>query len=264
MSPTIYNSDADNFTPGFSFGGHAKYSISQSFGLKLSGNIGTLNGGRQDQSFSRNSNGTVFLDRGNQNPSEDSYEFTNNFRDLNLVTVYTLGNISFLRPLRKIQMFAFFGLGAIWSDVTGSFTDPEESQYFYQRWRREFITPLDASGNELSDADALANPSSINEAQMTYEGRNFTIPYGIGFKRNIGNRLDIGIEYRLNWTRGDNLDAFSFPIWRNRMFDQYSLFGIQASLKFGDKDNNEHYDWLNPMETIFADMDSMKSVTNDL
>ena len=152
LSPTIYNGDADNFTPGFSFGGHAKYSISQSFGLKLSGNIGTLNGGRQDQSFSRNSNGTVFLDRGNQNPSEDSYEFTNNFRDLNLVTVYTLGNISFLRPLRKIQMFAFFGLGAIWSDVTESFTDPEESQYFYQRWGREFITPLDASGNELSDA----------------------------------------------------------------------------------------------------------------
>lgn len=264
LGPTFYNGEADNLEPGFSFGGHVKYSISQSFGLKLSGNIGTLNGGRQNFRVSNNANGTVFEDGGNQNPAEDSYSFTNNFRDLNLVTVYTLGNISFLRPLRKLQMFAFFGVGAVWSDAKGSFGESSDAQAFYQEWGDDYLTPLDASGNAIDPATAQADPSLINDAEMVFNGRNFTIPYGLGIKRNFGNRLDLGLEWRLNWTRGDNLDAFSFPIWRNRNFDQYSQFQLQASFKLGNKDMDEHYDWLNPIETIYADMDSMKQITNDL
>jgi outer membrane protein OmpA-like peptidoglycan-associated protein len=42
------------------------------------------------------------------------------------------------------------------------------------------------------------------------------------------------------------------------------MLGVQASIKLGAKGENEHYDWLNPMETLYADMDSMKKITNDL
>lgn len=121
LGPTFYNGDADNFSPGFNFGAHVKYSVSQSFGLKAYGDIGTLRGGRENQKFSNNSKDEDF-NSGNQDLEEDNDEFTNNFKDINLVAVYTLGNISFLRPLRKIQVFTFFGVGAIWSDVTGFFT----------------------------------------------------------------------------------------------------------------------------------------------
>src|SRR6056300_202740 len=54
ISPTHLNGDADDAKLGLAFGAHAKYSVSQSFGLKLSGNIGSLKGGRLDQDFSGN------------------------------------------------------------------------------------------------------------------------------------------------------------------------------------------------------------------
>lgn len=269
LSPTHMNGDADDAILGLSGGAHIKYSISQSFGIKLNGDIGSLKGGRLDQDFSgnnsdgRNGNATVEngkdqYNNGNQAPSEDAYVFKNNFKDLNINAVYTLGNLSFLRPLRKVQMFTFFGVGAIWSDVTGHFTDSKDAQRFYKEWGTQYFEGLDASGNTTT---VVAN---IADAQSTYKGRNMTVPFGIGFKRSFGNWLDLGVEWRSHWTRSDNIDGFSFPIWRNRHQDLYTLLGVQASFKLGAKDQNEHYDWLNPMETIYADLAEMKVTTDKL
>ena len=127
ISPTILNGDVDDSNLGISGGAHIKYSISQSFGLKLNGDIGVLNGERTEST---------------------PYEVTNKFKDLNINAVYTLGNISFIRPLRDVQMFTFFGVGAIWSDATGTFQD-------------------------------------VANADTYYKGRNLTIPFGMGLKRNL-------------------------------------------------------------------------------
>ena len=54
LSPTHTMSDADDFRVGMAFGAHVKYSVSQTFGLKLNGNIGTLNGSRAEQDISGN------------------------------------------------------------------------------------------------------------------------------------------------------------------------------------------------------------------
>jgi outer membrane protein OmpA-like peptidoglycan-associated protein len=280
ISPTHLNGDADDAKIGLSGGAHLKYSISQSFGLKLSGDIGMLKGGRLEPDFSGNKkdgrfgattvdqqqydDGTFRGNAGDQAPTEDSYEFTNNFKDLDLTAVYTLGNISFLRPLRKLQLFTFFGVGTIWSDVKGSFTAEKDAQSYYAQWGDAYLLPQDADGNTIPTATAEANPTSIKNAQTIYQGRNLTIPFGIGVKRNFGRWLDLGFEWRSHWTRSDGLDGFSFPVWRNRYADFYTLVGIQASVKLGTKGENEHYDWLNPLETIYADMDSMKQITNDL
>lgn len=278
ISPTLMNSDADDAKIGLSGGAHIKYSISQSFGLKLSGNIGQLKGGRAESDFSgnkkdgRNGNTTVaqqdpdgnLFNIGNQAPTDDSYEVTNNFKDLDLVAVYTLGNISFLRPLRKLQLFTFFGVGTIWSNAEGGFTDSKDAKEYYAVWEQSvdqgggFFTGIDANGNETT------NLADIEDARTYYKGRNMTIPFGLGVKRNFGRWLDLGLEWRSHWTRSDALDAFSFPIWRNRYADFYSMLGLQASIKLGAKGEKEHYDWLNPMETLYADMDSMKKITNDL
>ncbi len=267
LSPTVSNGDADAYAPGFSGGLHVKYSVSQAFGLKLSGNIGSLKGGRDGQDFSLNNKGSlngtttpdgIYVNAGNQAPSEDSYEFTNKFKDLDLVAVYTLGNLSFLRPLRKVQMFTFFGIGSVWSDVTGTYTDQTEAQSYYKAWGTNYFTGYDAAGVETT---TLAN---VATAETRYIGNNFTIPFGVGFKRNFGSWLDLGLEWRTHWTRSDNLDGFSFPVWRNRYADFYSLLGVQASVKLGAKGQNEHYDWLNPMETLYADMEAMKVTTDKL
>lgn len=240
VSPTTFHGDADDTKMGFSFGGHIKYSVSQSFALKLNGNIGTLQGGRESQNISRNGqkhynqdnpDGENINNSGNQAPSEDSYSFKNNFKEVNITTVFTLGNISFLRPLRKLQMFGLTGFGAVWSDVQGQFDDPANIPSYAQGESPDF---------------------------HTYKGRNLTIPFGVGVKYNVLEWLDLGIEYRMNFTRSDNLDGFSYPVWRNRYADFYSIFGLQASIKFGSKENlDEHYDWLNPVESIYSTMDTL-------
>jgi outer membrane protein OmpA-like peptidoglycan-associated protein len=243
ISPTTFHGDADDTKIGFAFGGHIKYSVSQSFALKLNGNKGTLLGGRESQNISRNGkkhynqdrpDGENVNDIGNQAPSEDSYSFQNNFTELNLTTVFTLGNISFLRPLRKLQMFGLTGFGAVWSDVTGQFDDQANIPSY-----------------------AVGESATFH----SYKGRNFVIPFGVGVKYNVNNMLDLGIEYRMNFTRSDNLDGFSYPVWRNRYADFYSIFGFQASFKFGSKENLEdHYDWLNPVESIYNTMDTLLEI----
>lgn len=277
IAPTMLNGDADDYAFGLSYGLHAKYSIGQSFGLKISGNMGTLNGGRLDPDFSGNKkDGTTgATDVRQQNPDDnmynegnsaakgDSYTFTNKYKDIDVTAVYTLGNLSFLRPLRSIQLFTFFGIGAIWSEVEGGYDNAEDARHEFAAWGPSYFTPLDASGNEIA-VDA-ADPSTWNlggqiaDARTYYKGRNLTIPFGAGIKRNFGKWLDLGLEFKTHWTRSDNLDGFSFPVWRNRVWDYYSTLGLQASIKLGKKGQDKHYDWLNPMETIYADMDSMKN-----
>jgi outer membrane protein OmpA-like peptidoglycan-associated protein len=263
LSPTHTMSDADNIQLGFAYGLHVKYSVSQSFGLKIQGNLGTLKGNREDHDISGNkadgrnstsgadnrADGKNTFNAGNQAPSDDSYFFKNNFKEVSVTTVFTLGNISFLRPLRNWQLFLFTGFGTIWSDVQGEFGDPQDARNYYATFGDNYF-------NVVRDGQG-----TIQNAKTTYEGRNFTVPFGFGVKRNLGRVLDLGLEYRMNYTRSDNLDAFSFPVWRNRYADFYGLLGIQASFKLGGKDNiKDHYDWLNPVESIYKTMDSLEKI----
>lgn len=263
LSPTALNGDADDIGIGMSGGLHVKYSFGQSFGLKLSGNIGVLKGGREEHNLSQNGDGSA-VDIDDvlfvyNIPTEDGYNYKNNFKDLDITAVYTLGNISFLRPLRKVQMFTFFGFGSIWSNVEGTVADKAEAQSYYSQWGSKYLVGLDANGDETT------NVASIETAKTEYVGRNFTLPFGFGVKRNFGKKLDVGLEWKTRWTRSDALDGFSFPIWRNRFTDFYHTLGLQASLKIGGQEDEEsHYDWLNPMETMYADMDSMIKITEDL
>lgn len=258
VSPTHTMSDADDFRPGFAFGAHVKYSVSQTFGLKLNGNIGTLNGSRLEQDISgnggnkrqgQNPDNEETFNAGNQAPTEDSYFFKNNFKDVNLTAHLTLGNISFLRPLRKWQIFFFTGFGVIWSDVKGQYETTADAEDAFDFWGTDYFTPeYDGNGN-------------FTNAISNYKGNNFTVPFGFGFKRNVGKMLDVGVEYKNHYTRSDNIDGFSFPVWRNRVFDFYGLLSLQASIKLGGKDGiDDHYDWLNPVESIYTTLDSLEEI----
>ena len=273
LAGTTLSGDADDMKLGLAYGLHAKYSLGQSFGLKLAGNMGTLQGGRMEPNFSGTQGKGVFgADRvdqqnpedglyngGSQASNPDSYEFTNNYRDLNLTAVYTLGNLSFLRPLRSIQMFTFFGAGFIWSDVEGHFAESQDAKDYYTTWGPSYFIPYGANDMELDvNADPFTIEEEIVDAKSFYRGRDLAIPFGVGFKYNINKLMDVGVEWKTHWTRNDFLDGFSFPVWKNRQSDYYHNLGVQLSFKLGAKDQDAHYDWLNPMETIYADMDSMK------
>jgi outer membrane protein OmpA-like peptidoglycan-associated protein len=256
ISPTSMNGEADDLSLGFAGGAHVKYSVSSSFGLKISGNLGQLKGGRADLSVGSNGNPMVQTgNAGNQASTEgDSYEMTNNFKDVDITTVYTLGNISFLRPLRDVQMFMFFGVGAVWSEAEGSFTNSADAKKYFDRYGADYFE----GGVEDANGDPTLVSADVENVITKYKGRNLTLPFGIGFKRTFGTWLDLGLEYKMRWTRSDQLDAFSFAVQRNRSMDVYSTLGLQASIKLGKKGEEDHYDWLNPIETIYADLDSFK------
>jgi OOP family OmpA-OmpF porin len=251
LSPTGLSGDASDIAIGLSGGAHIKYSVSQSFGLKMSGNIGVLKGGRTESASDNNG-------------PTDSYKFTNNFQDLDVVAVYTLGNISFLRPLRKIQLFTFFGLGAIWSEAEGNFTDAADAKAYAGKWGQiGSIGQNHFTGVDINGVPTLVN-ADVVDATSSYKGSDLTIPFGLGIKRSFGSWLDLGVEWKTRVTNSDDLDAFNLPLHANRKFDFYTTLGIQASIKLGTKGEEAHYDWLNPLETIYADMDSLKSITKEL
>ncbi len=252
LSPTEIQGDADNLQFGMSFGGHAKYSFGQSFAIKMNANLGQLRGGRGYQQISRNGSkqyngnfrrGINVNDPGNQAPSEDSYNFVNNFKDFNITTIYTLGNISFLRPLRKYQIFMLVGIGIVWSNAHGDWDIKSD------RW-----------------TDVAGDPTRKDGYFTTYKGKNFTVPFGVGVKRNFGKLLDLGVEFKMHYTRTDDLDALSAPVWRNRFTDFYTLLSFQASFKIKNKKENDenHYDWLNPVESLYEQMDSITAIASAL
>ncbi|HBN04034.1 MAG TPA: hypothetical protein DD396_08310, partial [Bacteroidetes bacterium] len=87
LSPNYLFNDAEDGKVGFGAGAHAKYSFGQSFGLNLSADLGTLKGAK----------------------NSSSYAYTNKYKQVDITGVYTIGNISFIRPLRDVQMYTFFG-----------------------------------------------------------------------------------------------------------------------------------------------------------
>ncbi len=207
LSPNYLFNDAEDGKVGFGAGAHAKYSFGQSFGLNLSADLGTLKGAK----------------------NSSSYAYTNKYKQVDITGVYTIGNISFIRPLRDVQMYTFFGLGLMFTDVNGSFGDKG----------------MDLAGTKTK-----------------YKGNNAAVPFGFGFKKNLNDKFDLGIEYKNNFVRSDMVDGMDIAHFANRYAnDQYHSLNFKASIKFGDKAQTAHMDWLNPLETIYEDIDSLYSVT---
>jgi outer membrane protein OmpA-like peptidoglycan-associated protein len=252
ISPTFGHFDAPHENLSFSGGLHLKYSASQTVGFKASANMGKMSGSR---------NGTELLWSGTRSDLKGSYEYTNNFIDADVSALITAGNWSFLRPLRKLQTFVSFGVGIISSDVEGEVNDASEA--------RGLATSFPGQMEYFDVAENLTTDySQTVRAATAYSGTDITFPLGVGVKYNLNDKFDLGLEWKTRLTRSDDLDArdlelFSSSSERNRSFDSYSTLGVQLSFKFGDKDRDDHNDWLNPVESLYTDMDSInKSLKN--
>jgi outer membrane protein OmpA-like peptidoglycan-associated protein len=208
LSPNYSSNDADGIL-SFGGGAHVKYSLGQSFGLNLNADLGSLKGEKLSS----------------------SYEYTNKYKQVDITGMYTIGNISFIRPLRDIQLYTFFGLGIMFSDVNASFGE---------------------KGGNLADTKIENNES------------NAVVPIGFGLKKNINEKFDFGIEYKDNFVQGDMVDGYNYVTFANRNNDQYHSLNFKVSFKFGDKEQTAHMDWLNPLETIYEDIDSLFMVTAKL
>jgi OOP family OmpA-OmpF porin len=158
--------DAPANNAGNAFGLNVKYSLSHTVGLRASFALGSLVGDRSDNIKFDNLN---------------SYSFENNFSAIDLSAVFTLGNISFLRPVRNLQYFATVGIGSINNDAEGTFSDP---------------------------ADIPSPPNNTDDNKYTES--SLFIPIGLGLSYNLNENFDIGLNSQFNFTSSDDIDGFNY------------------------------------------------------
>lgn len=231
---TTFFGDADKVKLGWIVGPSLKYSISQSFGLRFQYNWGTLKGSRDYQGP------TLF---------KDNFSFHSNYQDWSTQMVFTLGNISQLRPLRRTHLHFFLGLGQ------GSFKSL--ARYIDQRLYvggDYYLTHYLGKG--------AANPNLGQSVIEKYHGRHMIVPMGMGFSTMLSRNFDIGFETKYNYLRNDDIDVYNTAIWQNRWFDAYMTNTLFLTFKFGNK-NAQHYDWLSPERSIVDIIDKVDCLTKD-
>ena len=163
--------------------------------------------------------GTIAGDRSEETGNAD-YSFENSFSTIDLSAVFTLGNVSFLRSARNLQYFATIGLGSMSNDATGINNDPSRN--------------------------------------TSYDESEVFVPIGFGLKYNLNDNFDIGLNTQFNFTSSDDIDAFNYDVFANKSNDYFTQTGITLSYKFGtDKSQTSHLDWINPVESIYNDIDSI-------
>ena len=163
--------------------------------------------------------GTIAGDRSEETGNAD-YSFENSFSTIDLSAVFTLGNVSFLRSARNLQYFATIGLGSMSNDATGINNDPSRN--------------------------------------TSYDESDVFVPIGFGLKYNLNDNFDIGLNTQFNFTSSDDIDAFNYDVFANKSNDYFTQTGITLSYKFGtDKSQTSHLDWINPVESIYNDIDSI-------
>lgn len=231
---TAFHGDADAIAPSWNAGLFLKYSISQTFALRGEYNMGNLKGSRSDQGPS------LF---------KDNFEFSSNYNDWNIQAQFTLGNISFIRPLRKTQMYLFAGIGQGIFKSEANFTDNRLTLGDY------YLNSYFGQGTP--------NPNLGQEVTETYEGTHLILPFGFGLKHYLNKSFDLGLEYRLTYVRSDDVDVYNTQIWQNRWLDMYSNLNLTIGYKFGNK-NPQHYDWLNPVESVYDKMAALDEKVDKL
>ncbi len=221
--------DADKIQTGSNFAPFIKYSISQTFAIRAEYNFSKLKGQRDFQSPTN---------------YKDYYTFESKLNDWALVAQATLGNISFLRPLRKTQMYFSAGIGQTSFNTTSNFID--------QR------TSLNPNVPSPTPNPNLGNPTTEN-----YQAKKMNGVFGFGFKHYLNKNFDLGLEYRHTYLRTDELDLFNAEVFNNRSFDSYAYLRASIGYKFGSK-NAQHYDWLSPVASIYEQMADVKKKTDCL
>lgn len=219
---SFFFGDADKVQPGWHARLFTKYSVSQTFGLKAEWNIGALRGARDFQAPTN---------------YKDNFKFRSRFQDYNIQMVFTLGNISFLRPLRKTQMNFFIGGG--WGSFRSVARFNDQRLYIGGDY---YLSHYLGTGTP--------NPNKGLDVEETYDGRHWIVPFGFGIKHNLGRYFDIGLDYRQTYMRSDDIDVYNTAIFQNRWFDQYSLMTLYGAWKLGNK-SAQHYDWLSPIESVY-------------
>ena len=147
---------------------------------------------------------------------DDSYTFCNKYWD-----VTCLGGWSF--RLDKIDINPTLGFGFIGSNAEGHFLDSSDARNYYRVWGDKYFTAVDVNGDITHDLDY------VDDVYINYKGVDIKAVAGLHFVYRVSERWQLGLQVETNLVLTDDLDAFSFPIWRNTSnWDRYSKFLLAA------------------------------------
>ncbi len=162
-------------------------------------------------------------EKGNPVTGGNFFSFEGNVKYLgSLRGVFTLGNISYQKRQNKLHLYLAAGVGL------GSF----KAKY------RNATTEGGLSGVPWIEQDDLS--------ATVIEG-------AAGLKYRLGKKVDLHLEYAYYHSNSDLLDAFRVPASGT---DAFSYINLGLTYTFGKK--SQSMEWVNPMETIYSDMNDMK------
>jgi outer membrane protein OmpA-like peptidoglycan-associated protein/opacity protein-like surface antigen len=206
--------DARQMKFGYAAGLHAQYSFSHVFGIRMLGNIGQLTGAEKPEGrpYSR-------------------YDFTNDFWEGQAQMVFTLGNISYLRKARKMNLYLAGGLGWFNSDATST-----------------YVLKSDASNTERTD---------------TYKEGHLAFSFSSGLRYTLSPAMALGLEYNFRYMGSDLVDVLQYPSSGNKSKDAASILQLTLGFKLGKK-GKEHVEWINPVESMYEDIARMEKKVDAL
>ncbi|MBP6335228.1 MAG: OmpA family protein [Bacteroidia bacterium] len=142
---------------------------------------------------------------------------------------YQFGNVSFLKRNPNIAFYAYVGVGFM--NFTPSVYRDESNvshNYYVQ--------------NNLID-------STVDYSNTT----EMVFPVGAGIKYRIAKPLSLHLEYSLRLSNTDKVDGWYRLLSEN---DNFTYINLGLTYHIGTKD--KPIQWVNPMQTIYADLYDMK------
>lgn len=162
-------------------------------------------------------------EKGNPTTGGNFYSFEGKIKYLgSLRGVFTLGNISHQKRQNKLHLYLAAGVGL------GSF----EGKY-----------------RNAATEGAVGSAPWIEQKDISAT----VIEGAAGLKYRLGKKVDLHLEYSYYHSNSDLLDALRVPVSGT---DAFSYINLGFTYTFGKKNNS--MEWVNPMETIYSDMNDMK------
>ena len=203
------------------YGAHLAYQLTHTTGIRLSGMFGKFSAENR-VAVPGYPNAQVNFGRGYEAP----YTYESDVKEGTLEATFTLGNISFLNRNKKFHFIGSIGGGMFNFD-----------------------------GTLKTDSLRLASPDTGIES-LTLKTGNVTegmAVLGLGFKYQIGKRMDIGVTWNFRKTFTDKVDRIDKPTTES---DNYSILMLNLNYTFGKK--AQQMEWVNPMEVVYNDMAELK------
>lgn len=124
------------------------------------------------------------------------------------------------------------------------------------------------------DAKVFDNTSDaeLNVDSVLYQGGapgkdkpvSLVVPASLGLKYKASKTIDIGLEYTYHYLADDILDNFADTEGKG-LNDAYSMLALAVTIKLGGKKNDkESIEWVNPSETMVADVADMKDKIEEM